>query len=186
MAEQPSHLCTSLLPYQLQGLHWLIDKENPKLPTSNNDVIQFWKVHPSRPAGWYLNAVTFFSLDKPPELASGGILADDMGLGKTLQMISLIVADLEKNGKQAGMGGTLIVAPVSVMSNWSQQMECHVQRKHALKVGTFHGNSRAKSAQELSKYDIVITSYGKLSGDGSDGTSRTLLTNIDRYSLQRV
>jgi SNF2 family DNA or RNA helicase len=50
-----------------------------------------------------------------PTLARGGILADDMGLGKTLQLISLIL--------EGTPGTTLIMAPVSVMSNWSQQME---------------------------------------------------------------
>ena len=58
-----------------------------------------------------------------PTLASGGILADDMGLEKTIQIISLIVADQEKNKNGDNEYGTmtLIVAPLSVMSNWSEQ-----------------------------------------------------------------
>ena len=51
------------------------------------------------------------------------ILADDMGLGKTLQVISLILADKALKRNAVGVSGaTLILAPVSVMSNWSSQV----------------------------------------------------------------
>ena len=41
-ANQPSQVKTRMLPYQLQGLHWLMKMEHPKLPQENN-VVQFWK-----------------------------------------------------------------------------------------------------------------------------------------------
>ncbi len=81
-----------------------------------------------------------------------------MGLGKTLQLISLIMT--------GGKGSTLIVAPVSVMSNWKQQIDQHVLEEHAPNVLIYHGAGRESS---LSKYDVVITSYGTLSSEASHG-----------------
>ena len=159
---QPQGLSIELLPYQLQGLHWLLQHENPILPANADETVQFWMrsaVH----AGWYLNTATKFSQQEPPHLASGGILADDMGLGKTVQMISLVLADLEKVGSKIfAESGTLIVAPLSVMSNWEQQMRSHIKPENALKIHRYHGAGRGKKL-ELNNFDVVITSYGKSS-----------------------
>ena len=40
-AKQPTQVKTKMLPYQLQGLAWLLKMEHPRLPTGN-DVVQFW------------------------------------------------------------------------------------------------------------------------------------------------
>ena len=130
MTEAPKRLATTLLPYQRQGLAWLQEKENPQLPSvGSGDVVQLWK-RSTTEARVYTNIATNFSVkDKAPTLAKGGILADDMGLGKTLEVIALIVTDLatfdaaEKIPKDEYMA-TLIVAPLSVMSNWSRQVCC--------------------------------------------------------------
>jgi len=157
---QPQGLSIELLPYQLQGLYWLLQRENPMLPADADETVQFWKrsaVH----AGWYINTATKFSQKEPPHLASGGILADDMGLGKTVQMISLILADLEKGCQtKSAESGTLIVAPLSVMSNWEQQMRSHIKPENALKVHRYHGAGKGKRL-DLNSSDVVITSYGK-------------------------
>ena len=67
-----------------------------------------------------MNLATSYSVQGSPKFARGGILADDMGLGKTLEVISLVVADKAKTGGKSGT--TLIVSPLSVMSNWSDQI----------------------------------------------------------------
>ena len=83
MADQPKALSTILLPYQRQGLQWLLDHESPKLPTSSTqDAVQLWKAS----QGVYTNIATNFSVTQAPQLASGGILGDDMGVGKTIQV----------------------------------------------------------------------------------------------------
>lgn len=154
LAPQPEALKSQLLPYQLQGLAWLQTKENPHFPPPGSDnVTQLWK----RDArGRFTNIASSFTTANAPALAKGGILADDMGLGKTLQMISLILAS---------PGSSLIVAPVSVMSNWEQQALQHVKEEYAPKVFIHHRSSKATAPQELMKYDIVITSYQTLSSD---------------------
>ena len=48
-----------------------------------------------------------------------GILADEMGLGKTLQTISLLAFLREKGS----YGPFLVVAPVSTLSNWVDEIE---------------------------------------------------------------
>lgn len=124
-AAQPDRLATKMLPYQLQGLAWLLQKEHPTMPMGD-EVVQLWKVVPG---GWQ-NIGTNFTTRAMPELASGGVLADDMGLGKTLQMIALMVTDPRREaalipkprGSESCNGGTLIVCPVSVMSNWTGQV----------------------------------------------------------------
>lgn len=124
-AGQPDRLATKMLPYQLQGLAWLLQHEHPVMP-AGDEVVQLWKtVH----GGWQ-NIGTNFTTRVMPMLASGGVLADDMGLGKTLQMIALMVTEphretmLVPKPRDSGYcnAGTLVVCPVSVMSNWTGQV----------------------------------------------------------------
>ena len=155
MADQPSSMKTILLPYQRQGLKWMLEQESPKLPTSGStDPVQLWKHRD----GVYLNIATSFATKQPPVLASGGILADDMGLGKTIQVISLIMADPHRNRQP-----TLIVAPLSVMSNWSTQAATHVHKTYAPRVLIYHGQGKKDMTPKgFEEYDLVITTYQTL------------------------
>ncbi|KAI9051666.1 hypothetical protein LZ554_004708 [Drepanopeziza brunnea f. sp. 'monogermtubi'] len=158
MAEQPEDLVSTLLPYQRQGLAWMLEKENPVLPApGSKDIVQLWKRHETRKNA-FQNIATSFSTQEAPVLARGGILADDMGLGKTLQIISVIC--------EGGPGTTLIIAPVSVMSNWVQQIERHVNKERNMKIMTYHGSGRGlMTFGELGEYDVVVTTYGTLSAE---------------------
>ncbi|KAK3503055.1 DNA repair and recombination protein RAD5B [Neurospora crassa] len=157
MASQPEKLRAKLLPYQLQGLAWMISKENPTMPAKGStDSVQLWQ-HTAD--GRYHNMATGFYNKSPPQLMSGAICADDMGLGKTIQIISLIMTE------GLGSGPTLIVAPVGVMSNWKQQIRRHVHEEHQPKIVMYHGNKRNEFAKTLQDQDVVITSYGTLSDD---------------------
>ena len=155
MADQPVRLSSILLPYQRQGLAWMLEKEDPVLPAEGSkDVVQLWRHAPQRPK-FFQNIATQFTATTPPALAKGGILADDMGLGKTLQVISVIM--------QGGPGTSLILAPVSVMSNWVQQIERHVKSTNALRVLTYHGSTRKRMTHtDFAEYDVVISTYGTL------------------------
>ncbi|KAL8685772.1 MAG: hypothetical protein Q9218_007554, partial [Villophora microphyllina] len=160
MADQPTRLATKMLPYQRQALKWLLEHEVPQLPPQGSiEPVQMWKRN-ARDSSLFTNMATNYSIKNvKPTLASGGILADDMGLGKTLEMISLMVSDpLEK-------GPTLIVSPLGIMSNWSNQIAHHVRPDESLKVFTYHGQSKKQSvsAEQLAEYDVVITTYGTLS-----------------------
>lgn len=167
MAPQPDDLKSTLLPYQLQGLAWMTAKENVKLPpVGSKEVVQLWQ---RKSATVYMNLASSFATSTPPHLISGGILADDMGLGKTVQIISLIVSEGLENGP------TLIVAPVSVLSNWEQQIKFHVKEDKQPDVLVYHqSQGKTMSASELKRYHVVITTYGMLSSEAKTKNSSRL------------
>jgi superfamily II DNA or RNA helicase len=87
------------------------------------------------------------------EFGLNGILADDMGLGKTVQTLAL----LQKVKEDGGKGTHLIVAPNSLVFNWSSEIKRFVPD---MKVLEHYGPKRDKSLKNKHNYDIVITTYG--------------------------
>src|SRR5271170_4400880 len=85
------------------------------------------------------------------------------------RIISLLVANPKDSGIPyvpfpVGASGTLIVCPLSLLSNWTSQIEQHLAPS-TLSVLVFHGANKKDANLELSKYDVVITSYGALVRD---------------------
>ncbi|KAF2134281.1 hypothetical protein P153DRAFT_307360 [Dothidotthia symphoricarpi CBS 119687] len=178
-ASQPEALETKLHPFQLQGLQWMLDKESPQLPAQGSkDIVQLWQRHPRMPNA-FTNLATNYSITNPV-LASGGILADDMGLGKTIQVISLIMADRALGRRDPdSCNATLILAPVSVMSNWSTQMKKHIKDKYALRVMFWHGTRKQPiTPKQIENYDVVISTYDSVSSEWYSQKS----TNVPRQS----
>lgn len=89
-----------------------------------------------------------------------GILADDMGLGKTLQTLTHLLQEKE-SGRSEGMPN-LIVAPTSVVVNWQREA---AKFTPGLSVLILQGSDRFDSFAEISKFDLVLTSYALLSRD---------------------
>lgn len=85
-----------------------------KLPSSLKDEIAL-KDHQFAGVAWLQH---LWSLS--PHECRGALLADDMGLGKTLQLLTFIAACLEENPTAEPF---LIVAPVSLLENWREEME---------------------------------------------------------------
>ncbi|KAJ8545834.1 hypothetical protein K7X08_018417 [Anisodus acutangulus] len=89
-----------------------------------------------------------------------GILADQMGLGKTIQTIAFL-AHLKGNGLD---GPYLIIAPLSTLSNWLNEMERFVPSINAI---IYHGDKKQRDEIRMKhmpktigpKFPIVITSY---------------------------
>ena len=88
----------------------------------------------------------------------GGCLADDMGLGKTVQTLALL--DLLKHEKRPGT--SLIVTPKSLIFNWMREAKRFTPK---LKVLSYTGLRRANAFDNLSDYDIVLTTYGTVRRD---------------------
>ncbi|XP_058471850.1 helicase-like transcription factor [Solea solea] len=60
---------------------------------------------------------------------------------------------------------TLIICPLSVLSNWLEQFEQHVRANVKLNVYLYYGAERNRSQKFLSSQDVVITTYNVLSTD---------------------
>jgi len=181
MADSPEGLSTQLLPYQRQGLAWMIAQESPTLPAPGSDaVVQLWK----RDGNKFTNVATNYSTTTAPPLASGGILADDMGLGKTIQIISLIMAHSTPRTSQCSKT-TLILAPVGVMSNWRNQIQEHARSETAPRVLIYHGSGK-KEAANLATYDVVVSSYGALAMDFKPEAKKTPAKGIFSVHWRRV
>jgi len=77
------------------------------------------------------------------EAGLGALLADDMGLGKTIQALCAV------------RGKTLVVAPTSVVHNWSDEIR---RFRPGLTACVYHGAKRALDPAA----DVTITSYALL------------------------
>ena len=118
------------------------------------------------------------------EVAPGGILADDMGLGKTLTLLSLIAKsrdikaqgdnEIEKEQKDEWWNkssqkikrsnGTLVICPASLIGHWEKEAT-EKFKGGVFNVCMYHGQNREQSAKRLSKYDLVVTTYGTMSSE---------------------
>lgn len=86
----------------------------------------------------------------------GGILGDEMGLGKTLQTIAFILSN--KGSK------TLIVAPTSLVYNWTSEFEKFAPSVRVAAVNGFK-EEREEIIKDLQNYDVFITTYNLLKRD---------------------
>ncbi|MEA2070830.1 MAG: DEAD/DEAH box helicase, partial [Asgard group archaeon] len=86
----------------------------------------------------------------------GACLADDMGLGKTIQTIAFLCRRIEKSTDQ---NTSLIISPTSILTNWFKEFEKFAPD---LKILIHHGYDRFTEEvfnNEISNYDVVITTY---------------------------
>jgi SNF2 family DNA or RNA helicase len=112
-------------------------------------------------------------------LGLGACLADDMGLGKTAQLLALLEHEREaketarRSTKNAPVGPTLVVCPMSVVGNWQREAERFAPK---LRVHVHHGAGRMTGDNFVDTaidVDVVITTYQLAARD------RKLLEKID-------
>jgi superfamily II DNA or RNA helicase len=87
-----------------------------------------------------------------------GILADDMGLGKTIQTLAHLAAEQAKSPGRP----SLVIAPTSVVPNWTAEAEKFTPH---LKILTLQGKDRADNFADIATADIVLTSYPLITRD---------------------
>ena len=73
--------------------------------------------------------------------------------------MSLIASDLK-----SVKGSTLVICPLSVIGNWETQISQHFVAG-AVSSYVYHGPQRKSSKAFLSKYDIVLTTFGTALSD---------------------
>ena len=97
------------------------------------------------------------------QLGLGACLADDMGLGKTIQVLALLL--MHRRESRTGRAPSLLVAPASLLSNWSAEI---VRFAPMLKTLVAHSSAmpaerlKALELDSIKATDLVITSYGSL------------------------
>lgn len=86
-------------------------------------------------------------------------------------MISLIIAtkpDVPKNFSNA----TLVVVPLSVLSNWEKQIQDHCV-ENTLTYCSYYGAQRAQlGSQALASHDVVFTTYQTVAGEHDNPRSQ--------------
>lgn len=97
-------------------------------------------------------------LDFLHEFGWGGCLADDMGLGKTVQLLAFLADRLVQGDSKP----SLVVAPKSLMFNWSRESERFTP---GLRVLTYTGLERKQLQDSLAEGNLVLTTYGTLRRD---------------------
>ena len=102
-------------------------------------------------------------------LRLGACLADDMGLGKTIQVLALLLV----RKRAEGPAPSLLVAPASLLANWTQEAArfapgLRVLVAHSSAYTSAHSADQPAQAlaelpaERLAGVDLVITSYGSL------------------------
>jgi len=59
---------------------------------------------------------------------------------------------------------TLLVCPLSTITNWEDQIKTHIMPGE-LTYYIYHGSNRIKDARKLAEYDIVMTTYGSVASE---------------------
>jgi SNF2 family DNA or RNA helicase len=191
MLDPPSIVTTKLLDHQRQGLWWLLEREKPRIfGDEESENSSLWR-RERDDKGYvrYREIVSGIQTIEEPSEVLGGLLADVMGLGKTIEILALLACTMDearkfgdekvvrKNvGEQSllcNTKSTLLVSPLSAVKNWEDQLKEHL-KPGKISSYVYHGNNRTQNAYELTKKDIVITTYGTLAADFSKGPSSIL------------
>ena len=185
-------IVTDLMSHQKQGLHFLQKQEKSRVISENEaDCNSLWRIRyaPNGVQTFY-NIISGHEEKQMPAQSLSGMLSDDMGLGKTLTMLSLIVSTLadakafgqeeppKKDGDNVLIRNsrtTLLVAPLSTLANWEDQIGTHI-KGNTLKYYVYHGGSRITDIDQLAEFDMVITTYSVVSSDFT-GRSRKKSAN---------
>ncbi|KAK9137754.1 hypothetical protein Sjap_008348 [Stephania japonica] len=170
-----------------------------------------YRITDKRASAVYINIFSGEASTKFPkasQIARGGILADAMGLGKTVMTIALILGrkgrgilheikscgdkDPEnltkskevppRNAILTAKGGTLIVCPMALLGQWKDELETH-SHPGSLQVFVQYGVDRTSNPDEISQYDVVLTTYGVLTSEYKNDPDRSIFHRVEWFRV---
>ncbi|OJD10927.1 hypothetical protein AJ78_08190 [Emergomyces pasteurianus Ep9510] len=200
--EPPPSIKTPLLAHQKQALWYMLQKEKPrKYGEREEENTSLWRVqYLSNGQKCYRDIISGVTLFEEPAQVYGGLLADMMGLGKTLSILSLVISThleslewemqtvdkrLLNNPASRNVKTTLLVCPLSAVGNWVSQIEEHLE-EGAVSFYVFHGPGRTEDPAELSKYDLIITTYSTILSELSGRSTKKRTSPLTRMNLFRI
>ncbi|KAK3988560.1 putative SWI/SNF-related matrix-associated actin-dependent regulator of chromatin subfamily A member 3-like 1 [Cladorrhinum sp. PSN332] len=71
---------------------------------------------------------------------------------------------LELSRVQRNAKATLLVCPLSTITNWEEQLKQHI-RPGSISYYIYHGANRIKDVDQLARFDLVITTYGSITSE---------------------
>ena len=134
-------LAVKLLPHQVEGVAWMMDKEISHKKKTRGGVLA-----DDMGLGKTIQSVALILMNPRPSKEEG---------------------EKDKKNKIAAAvsKSTLVVAPLALIKQWESEVKTKVEQEHALRVLVHHGASRTKRGADLKKYDIVITTYQTLTSE---------------------
>ncbi|XP_024522203.1 DNA repair protein RAD5A-like isoform X2 [Selaginella moellendorffii] len=145
----------------------------------------------------FLREFFFWRFPSALQASRGGILADAIGLGKTVMTISLLLSNRRKgcstsqvqptqaktkSFKSLKEGGTLIICPMTLLSQWRSELEAHVS-PGTVSVFAYYGPDRSRDAKTLSKYDVVLTTYGVVQSECNNSGGEGPIHNVHWFRV---
>lgn len=131
---------------------------------------------------------------------SGALLADDMGVGKTIQTITFL-RWLQEKGHTNRHGPLMVVAPVSLLDNWRNEIDTHLDEEGLGNTAVLYGSelksfrlnnqkdinsaSATLDISRLRQYSLLLTTYETLR-DYSISLGKLTLSCIVFDEMQKV
>uniref|UniRef100_A0A673CDH0 Helicase-like transcription factor n=1 Tax=Sphaeramia orbicularis TaxID=375764 RepID=A0A673CDH0_9TELE len=186
--EAAKSVATPLLLHQKQALSWMCSRENkctlPPFWEKRGDLYYNTLTHfsarevPERVRGGILAddmglgktlttialILTNFHNGKPLPVEMS-VSVNNMKQCKCGEYTNQNASSITESPEDLSARTTLIICPLSVLSNWLDQFEQHVHANVKLNVYLYYGSERNRSKKFLSSQDVVITTYNVLSAD---------------------
>ncbi|XP_028587090.2 helicase-like transcription factor isoform X1 [Podarcis muralis] len=138
-------------------------------PEEQNTEIMETKVQKTHPATRKRRKA---SCDIQEDKAFASALEEPAISSKKTKKKGVVTIQHKKNEGEETLGTTLIICPLSVLSNWIDQFEQHVDPGVHLNIYVYYGSERSKDPAVLSRQDVVLTTYNILASDyGARGNS---------------